>query len=253
MIPEDPEMYARTFRQMLDLWVTPEIKRRQERGECPKPLNLRTAQVLFFADGRPHNVRLNDEVNVTAMVKLKPGVSKKKGEDVYAHDIEKIERFKLSDDVDPDCGHITTVLVGNHWHLFFDFRYNKAWAAEHIEAAKQFLGSAEYARSKNQWRACLDNAFSAAELAARAILLSMPDQRKKPPSSHKATHNRFNRFAQHGNIDAEHRDVFNKLAQARENARYPRRELIFEESTADRYLGAVRGLIEKAEQWYAMP
>lgn len=206
---------------------------------------------MFFNDGRPHRVNINDEVNVTFKAEFKPGIHIAEGGDVYLDQIERIEGFKLDDSIDPDCGHITVISIGGHWYLFFDARYERAWAEELIVASEQFLAAAEHARSRKHWRAFVDNAFSAAELAAKAILVLMPMRGGRPPSSHRGVKTRFNEIAKMGKVDPHHRDVFNKLAQARILARYPKRELVFGEGTADEYFEAVRELLEKAKAWYA--
>jgi len=253
-MPDDSEMCVRAFQQMLDLWIAPEVARRQERGECPKPLNLRAAQVIFFADGRPHQVRINDEVSAMAAVRLKPGVPNTKGDRIRASDIDEIDCVQLGDDVDPDCGHITAVLIGEHWRLFFDCRYNKAWAARHISAAKEFLDAAQHAKSNHQWRSFVDNAFSAAELAAKALVLSAPVPGTKAISTHRAVHTGFNRLSRYGNVEARHRDAFNELAALREKARYPEREeFTLGAVAAEKYLLGLRGLIAEAEAWFNNP
>lgn len=50
--PESPlqteDFRQRVFNQFLDIWITPEVMRRQQLGELPKPLDFRAAQILFF-------------------------------------------------------------------------------------------------------------------------------------------------------------------------------------------------------------
>jgi hypothetical protein len=61
---------ARTFRlefpRLMDLFVRPEVERRQTEGRLPKPATLFAAQVIMFPDGRPVRVRLNQEVRCRA-------------------------------------------------------------------------------------------------------------------------------------------------------------------------------------------
>ena len=68
---DDEEDFARkASKNLLDVFVTPEVTRRQERGELPRPLDLRAAQIIFYADGRKPLIRINEEVKAIAKVKL---------------------------------------------------------------------------------------------------------------------------------------------------------------------------------------
>ena len=124
-MPEENKTWENMFHQVMDLWITPEVKRRQEQGLLPKPLNLWVAQVVFFADGRPHQIRINEEVKVVFRVKLKKGVSKLKGEAIYSDEVELYDLTRLPESENQDCGHITLNRVGDAWHISFDLRYNK--------------------------------------------------------------------------------------------------------------------------------
>jgi hypothetical protein len=158
----------------MDLWVTPEVERRQAAGAIPKPFNLHAAQVIFYADARPHEIRLNEEVRAIGKVKLKQGVSKQKGAPIYSNEIEDYEAFRLPDDEDPNCGHITLHRFADQWSLAFDLIYNKGISSEHLAAAEEFLKSAEAALEQGHYRVVVDNLFSASELAAKALLLTTP-------------------------------------------------------------------------------
>lgn len=57
----------------------------------------------------------------------------------------------------------------------------------------------------------LDNLFNAAELAARAILLSVPDPQFRKRGSHATIHSRINLEAKLGNLDPGHAQAFNRL------------------------------------------
>lgn len=245
----DAPDYSATIQQMFDLWVTPEVHKRQADGLCPKPLDLWMAQVIFYPDGRGHLVRINDEVKVSPKVKLKPGITKEKGAAVYLDEIEEMHLLELPDSEDPECGHITVYRVGKQWFLGFDFRYHKGWAERLIEAAKEFVEASDSAAQKQHWRAFIDNLFSSAELASKAFLLSMVTKPEDIPNSHKAIQVRLNRFAKTGTIKAQHRDIFNKLARDRRNARYPRHNFVFSKEEADVYLNEVKGLIKHSEEW----
>lgn len=212
--------YQNTFQHAFDLWITPEVERRQATGSISKPYDLRAAQIIFFADDRPRQIRLNEEVRVIGRAKLKSGVSKQAGDAVYLHEIEGYDEFRLPDDEDPNCGHLTIYRIADQWTLSFDFRYNKGIARETIDAAKEFLDAAKDSLSRKSYRAFLDTAFSAAELTAKAFLVITPLPGETAKASHGRIHARYNMQAKMGNIKSDHKDAFNRLSAMRSPARY---------------------------------
>jgi uncharacterized protein (UPF0332 family) len=241
-------MWKRTFEQIMEIWITPEVIRRQEAGLISRPYDLKAGQIILHADGRPNEVRLNDEVRALGKVKLKDGLNKSKGDPVYAHEIENYESFRLPDDEDPNCGHITIIRFGDQWSLAFDAIYNKGIAAKHLSAARQFIAAAQQALESNSLRVFVDTCFSAAELTAKAILLTSPI----PGESHKMTHGRiharYNLQAKFGNVDASHKDALNRLATLRGSARYLNNELHITDDDARVLIKAVEDAISFGEK-----
>ena len=216
----DAEDYQRTFEHAMEIWFEPEIHRRQEQGVAPKPFQLRKAQVIICPDERPNEIRLNEEVQAVGQIKLKDGVIKKPGDPIYLDEFEDVPSIELPETADPNCGHFTLLLIGDRWYGSFDFHYNKGKARELLSAAEDFYEISSTALSAGKMRLAIDNLFSAAELAAKAYVISMPLPGDSDSKSHGHVHSRFNMFSQHGNIDSEHRKAFNALASARAGARY---------------------------------
>lgn len=244
----DEDFGRRVMENLLNIYVTPEVKRRQESGKLPKQLYLHAAQIVFYPDGRTH-VRINDEVRAIAQVKLKAGISKKKGEPIYAHELEGLDEIRLTDMDDPNAGHTTLIRIGDRWTVAFDFVYNKAASRKHVEAAKQFYDAAYHSYHQKNWLAFVDNLFSAAELVAKVPLLSSPDPRFLNKATHIGIQTRYNRFADLGNVDTKHRKVFNKLSGLRPSARYLKGHLAVEEKEAEEMLLVVKEMIEYAEKY----
>jgi|SRR5665213_3355765 len=240
--------WQNTFEQVMNLWITPEVKRRQEAGTIPKPYDLVAAQVIFHSDGRSNEVRLNEGVRSIGKVKLKKGVSKNAGDPVYANEVESYELFRLPDDEDPNCGHITLRRVADQWTIAFDFIYNKGLSREHLAAAQEFLGSAESALQNNSYRVFVDNMFSASELAAKALLLTTPLPGEDKKMSHGRIQSRYNLQAKMGNVSSDHKDAFNRLAALRSSARYLNGTLSISKATANELRDAVRAAIEFASR-----
>jgi len=245
---QENEFGQRVFNQFMDLFVTPEVRRRQEVGELDKPLDLRAAQIIFFPDGRKPQVRINSEVRAIAKVKFRPDLTKKRGEPVYEDELEGLGQINLTEKDDPDCGHATLIRIAGRWTIAFDFRYNKALSKRHIETADEFCVSAEFCFSQKKWSPFVDNLFSAAELAAKSILLSMADPKFRKKARHKAIQIKYNRFADLGNVEAVYRDTFNKLSGLRDRARYLKGRLSISENEARKFLDIVKKMIGDARQ-----
>ena len=56
--------------EFLDIFILPEIGRRKEAGKLEDSFNLRGAQVIFFADGKKPEIRINSEIRAIASVKF---------------------------------------------------------------------------------------------------------------------------------------------------------------------------------------
>ena len=119
----------------------------------------------------------------------------------------KEERRILIVDDERDSTHLVKIR--------FDFRYNKGKASELLAAAEEFFETASSALAAGRLRAAIDNLFSAAELAAKAYVMSTPLPGDSEKKSHGLVHSRFNMFSRHGNIESEHRKAFNARASAR--------------------------------------
>ncbi len=225
----------------MSLWFLPELERRRAAGTIPNPYELRATQVLFYPDERPTEVRLNEEVRVLARVNFKEGVAKEKGKPVFHHEIENCEALQLPETEDPNCGHLTLLRLVGSWQLSFDFTYNKGRSKELLQAAKEFLDTAEHALEKGYLRAFTDNLFSAAELTATIFLITSPRPGERSDMSHGRIHSRFKQFAKLGNVETSNRETFNSLASTRTRARYGKGVFNMSLSEATSHLAAVKG------------
>jgi HEPN domain-containing protein len=236
---KDPDSQV-TFNHVMEVWITPEVVRRQESGSIPKPYDLRAAQIIFYPDGRQREIRLNEEIRFLAKAKLKDGLPQKsKGDFVNLDDIESWDSFRLPDDEDPNCGHITLYRFPDHWIIAFDAIYNKGIASEYLSAARQFLAAAQQALVAGSTRVFVDTCFSAAELTAKALLITTPLPGENTNMSHGRIHSRYNRQANLRNVDASHKNALNRLAALRNPARYLSNPLHISEEEAKTLIRAV--------------
>jgi uncharacterized protein (UPF0332 family) len=244
--PSYEELYRRASENILEVYVMPEIERRQKDSDLEVPVELFAAQVIFYPDRREPEVRINSEVRALAKVRLKSGVEKGLGDTVTEDELEGLEELVLMGDEDPDCGHATLLRLNDRWMLAFDLVYNKGLARKHLEAARQFIEAAEFSQERESWSAFVDNLFSAAELSAKATLLAlMSDARFREKAAHKATHRRYNRFVHLGNADPKYAEIFNKLSRLRYPARYLERDFSVSRDEASNLLQTVRRMIDE--------
>lgn len=240
----DDVAFQKTLSHAMELWFEPEIKKRQEKGDAPNPFELYAAQALFFADGRSREIRLNEEVQTVKEVKLKAGVSKKAGDPIFEDELEDIRSINLPPSEDANCGHFTLISFKGYWYGAFDFRYNKGEALSLLKVAEEFLITATEALSAGREHAAIDNLFSAAELAAKAFVITTPIPGHKEIKGHRTVHARFNMFARHGNIETDHRKTFNVLSQNRTTARYVGGDLDCKDEEIIKWQSDIAGLIK---------
>ena len=235
---EPPESIA--FHQFMDLFILPEIRRRQDAGIAPKPLELTKVQVLFSADGSRPMVRLNGEVKAQVRAKFKEGVTKSKDE------IEAIQSIDLPED-ERDHGHFTAIRWRGSWRIALSAIYNRRTADHLIELGQQFLAAAEGALERGHLRVFADTVFSAAELAAKASCICwVPDAKFKAKTTHTGVITRYGQYAHAGNALREHSALLARLHKQRGNARYLQGRFSLTPAQARIALEEVRAMLKAA-------
>jgi hypothetical protein len=240
------EIYQRTFKHVMQLFIFPEIARRKAAGTLPDNFLLSQAQVLLYGYGRKPEVRLNEEAEIIASAKIKDGINKRQGEAVLPNEIELISGIRLPDRLESECAHISFVNYGGRWLFGFDFRYNKKAARKHFDAAKQFYEVADFSQKNRLILPFVDNLFSCVELLAKAELLLVPDFLKKK-TTHKDIQTKYGRFVDMGNAKPDFKATLNKLSGLRVSARYLRSELRASDSDVAKYLAVANEMIRYIE------
>jgi len=152
------EMGNRMFKQLMEIWIEPEIKQRKEAGTLPIPFTLNSAQIIFYIDERPTEVRINSDVRCKLYnIKYKPGIQKNSGDAVYENEIEEIGGMTLLDSEDLNCGHITLIKLNNEYVIYFDLRYNKVRSRALIDKAKQFFEMAKISKENRYWSSFIED------------------------------------------------------------------------------------------------
>ncbi len=240
-IPADIDGCFQTILHMFQIAFAPEIRRRMSSGQLDENFFLEAAQLILPEDGE-RMVRLNDKVRAVGLVRVNRAV--KQGDAVFVSDLRQLEGLDLEED-ELNAGHFTLFWNGEGWFASFDFRAGRAKSAAMLEAANQFLEAAQAAAQKEHARACVDNLFSACELAskARLILHRSPAAKAKKHGSVKSAINSWGRL---GNVDESFLHLFNRMSKDRSPARYDAGSPI--ELPSDSDLQLVRHEIQQLQQ-----
>lgn len=226
----------KVLQNFIDMFFSPHIEKLQKQGKLPKPFSVSMAQIVFYPDGKPNEIRLNEEVKVNVITT--------DGKDAWLNretQESNISRLNLDSSGDSDAGHVTMINTGNgSWFGSFDFLYNKNKAIQHLNAADEFINGAEYALNQRYWRLFSDCMFSAKELISRSYLLLSPDKKYTKKGSHSVTHSRINMQSKLGNIPQKYIQIFNKFHNLRDSARYLNGDFQFEDKEALEYLEAAK-------------
>ncbi len=242
------EMGNNMFKQLVEIWIEPEIQQRKEAGTLPIPFTLNSSQIIFYIDERPPEVRINNEVRGKAYLKFKPGIRKIGGDIVYENEIEEVSSVTLLNSEDLNCGHITLIKLNNEYIISFDLRYNKIQSYALIDKAKQFFEMVKTSKENGYWSSFIDNMFSAVELLARATLLSHGDPKYTKKGSHYLTHSKYNQFAHLGNVEEKYIKLFNKLMAMRTPARYEEKDPTIQIEKAELMIHTIEDMILDVEK-----
>jgi hypothetical protein len=213
----DEEASKQTFRDVMRIWINPEIDRRNNDGRLPKDFVLERAQVLLNPDKKSSQVRLNEEVKAEIIARFK-GKHKEPNEPIYEHEIDEISEIRLIDGDDANFAHVTMLTFKGRLVFHLDFRYNKAEAQKRYDAAREFYETARFCYDKKYWRPFADTLFSSSELfvVSQLLVLSLIELKTR----HRAIDTGYKSFIDSGFATTEHKKTFNKLKGVRDAGRY---------------------------------
>lgn len=196
------------IKQIHDLWVVPEISRRNFTDQIYGILIIFKpggTEILFNGE-----TRLRIEINQSVGGKLKVGAPVTV-EEFAKH---KIKNIKVPEDIFNNYGFIAAVTINNQWTIYFNFAPNKKEAGEKIELAEEFIKAAESVTNK---KVKLYNLFQALEQAIHSTLLTHPvhEKKVKKNKSHGSIKAMVNIGYREGNIPKQVSELFNKLFENR--------------------------------------
>ena len=163
-----PDEVKKVFDQVINIWVNPEIERRIKRGWLKEDFRFSRVQIIFTPKQKT-KIRFNDEIDVTARVRLKKSVVK--GDEINNSDIDSVEKIEVN--YPPNSGHITLIRFLDEWIIIFDCKYNKEKIREFIAASKEFYESAKDNLEKGRLRPFFENCWASAELSSACHFLSL--------------------------------------------------------------------------------
>lgn len=204
---DDEELARNLTGQVFDLWVLPELQRRN--SDLAREDVQRA--VIEMHPGREPIILLNDEAKIVVAALSKRQIDG--GEMVGDEDVDfsTIEHLWPSD-VDPNSGWVCFLRIAGSEYVAFDFRYNRERAVKLLTKAQAFLSAAESAPIS----VAIDNLHSAAELTVQAQMLSQAEDEHR----HDVRRKWLREWTNLDNAPKEHSHVLDNLADLRRAARY---------------------------------
>lgn len=214
--PLDEQGVQRAMAAVFATWVEPELRRRIEEGRLPHGFRLEAFQLITDDAGVPCEVRLNEEVRAALRRRTRREVEK---DDVVLGDATVDVPELLLTAADPNAGHFTAVQTGDGgWLTSIDVRVNARRAADHGEAAREFLNAAGASLKGGNLRAFAENLFGASELMAKAYLLTVPGSNLG--RRHGSVAGPFNLERRAGRVHESFAALLNRLTDLRSSGRY---------------------------------
>jgi len=111
------------FNQAYALWIEPEISRRKQDSSLPEGFKIRQC-LIKLPKGEQPIVEFNDEIKWIANMQLIPGITLKKDQDIYLHEIKKIWAVTLPELNGVRIAFIYIFYNGFGYQIIFDFTPN---------------------------------------------------------------------------------------------------------------------------------
>lgn len=226
---------ATLMQQMFDLWINPEVTRRNgtiAAGEVHRAL-------VVMAPGRPLEVKLNDEVSWIATLEARRTIAA--GEPVTSADVDLDSLSGLRpESIDPNAGWTGFVTVAGHRIAAFDFRRNRLIAWRHLDQAQAHVDAVRLGRFHR--RAAIRRLVAAVSETVTAIELTMSDEVSLTPPQ---VRRHLRRAAELGNVPECASDAADFLGYL-ERAGHVRRAAL-RRATLQRLRDHVLGLVQVAE------
>lgn len=233
------------IQSFVDQIFAPELIRRQENGDIPKPYAIHAAQCIMQKGPGKSEIRFNEACRFSVLT----------DEPKMDFDRSKLTKdsnisFDLHPEDDGNAGHISIMLLADGtWGGGFSFIYNREASREHLLAADEFASAAAHSLEESNMRAFVDTFFSATELISKAFILSgLPFKYVAGGGSHSLISNHVNFESKMGNLPDVYSKLHNRYKNFRSTARYLKGavDLCSETASSDlSVLGEYRTLVAK--------
>jgi hypothetical protein len=230
MSEEPPEMSEETppdgndlFADVGERFIEPEVARRRADGSFGADERVWRYQVLL-PPGEPPVVRLNEEVRGEVLVEVAREMSV--GDEAYLDDIARVAGFEPAPE-DRGIPYIAAFAHRSGWTMRYDLSRRHPLADEHLMLGCDFAASAHEAHEAARLGVALDCAYSAAELLAKAELLSCSPTIEAAVGArkHSGVVTPYSLWARLGNTEQRFATLLHRLGQLRGAARYLNGEL----------------------------
>jgi hypothetical protein len=221
--PDSSEVGRTLFDDVIRRFIEPEIQRRTESGTWGEDLGLFMFQLLLPDDREPE-IRLNEEIGGTlTATAARPLMA---GEPVAPRDMSGISAYTPRPE-DADVPHVTAIAHAGGWSLTFEFAGGHPRRGEFLQLGRDYLQTARDALAASRLGPYIDTAFSAAELFAKAELLSCRPTVELALNSktHGAVSGPYHQWANLGNTDVRFARMLSRLLTLRGAGRYLRAPL----------------------------
>ncbi len=205
------------FRQVIEAFVSPEVERRRaESGELEGIHRF----LVLMPPGDPVVVKLNREFQGEATVRATRDFEQ--GEEIDTDSFDHVSDFR-PDEIDRGRPFIAGFAHRDGWSLVLRLGWQHVDAAPCLRLGQEFAVTAREALAAGRTGPALENAHSAAELFAKAVLLSAPPAitgRIVNSSKHTDIVPAFNQWTALGNAPRGATRLLGKLQALRRSARY---------------------------------
>jgi len=122
--PEDAQIFSNLLNHAWEIWVIPELKRREE-AKIPAPYPLKKFIVLFDTKkGKAPTIKFNDEYEFKASFRLKRGLKINKGDPITFDEIVDFGQIEPPSRNNKPISFFIFRLDGRQISVYFDFRPN---------------------------------------------------------------------------------------------------------------------------------
>lgn len=237
--PTPADIGARLFADMHERFIGPEVEARRAAGTFGDDDRVWRYQVLLPPEGVVE-VRLNEEVGGDLLVRAvseEVAASKGVGDEVVLADVAGVERYEPRPE-DAGVPHVTAFAHSQGWSVAFDFTWRHPRRLDYLAHGQAFAETAREARRARRVGVALDNAYSAAELLAKAELLSYRPtiDEALAARSHGAVATPYALWARLDNTDMRFVQLLHRLAELRGAGRYLNRDLDADEAEVERLM-----------------